>query len=204
MTYWLLADRSGSLDIEERVSRLRPGVVALNAALPAVLIGADLGRHRDKVAALAAAGVGERTARQLANLAPLNAGLDIVEITRTADVAVPYAARVYFALGDALALDWLRDQIEHLAVDGHWQAVARGALRDELYSLQRRLVSSTLAAARRRGKADAEAAVTGWIAAHRADVEHLRLSLKEMKSGIAADFPTLSVALQAVRRLAPV
>jgi len=202
MTYRLLADRRTSLDIEESVSRLRPGVVALNAALPGALVGADLKRHEAKAAELAAAGAGEKIARQVANLAPLNAGLDIVEIAKSANVEVAFAARVYFLLGDSLALNWLRDQIEHLAVEGHWQAVARGALRDNLYTLQRRLVGGVLKARRGR-RLDAAATVAAWVTAHRADVEHLRQSLKEMKSGAAADFPTLSVALQAVRRLAP-
>jgi glutamate dehydrogenase len=202
MTYRLLADRRTSLDIEESVSRLRPGIAALNAALPGVLSGADLERHETKTAELVAAGVGEKVARQIANLAPLNAGLDIVEIANAANVEVAFAARVYHLVGDSLALDWLRDQIEHLAVDGHWQAVARGTLRDNLYALQRRLVGVVLKARRGR-KADAAAAVAAWVAAHQADVEHLRQSLKEMKSGVSADFATLSVALQAVRRLAP-
>ena len=203
MTYWFLADRNGSLDIEARVSRLRPGVLALDAALPGVLSGADLARHQEKCAELVAAGVSDKIARQIANLGPLNAGLDIVEIATAADVEVPFAARVYFGLGDALSLDWLRDQTERLAVDGHWQAVARGALRENLYSLQRRLVSAALAVKRPR-KADPAATVAGWLERRRADVEHLRQSLKEMKTGAAAaDFPTLSVALQALRRLAP-
>jgi glutamate dehydrogenase len=203
MTYWLLADRSGRLDIDERVSRLRPGVAALGAALPGVLAGADLRRHQDKCAELVAAGVGDKIARQIANLSPLNAGLDIVEIAAAAGVEVAFAARVYFGLGDALALDWLRDQVEQLAVEGHWQAVARGALRDNLYSLQRRLVSAALALRRTRRR-DPTATLAAWLSARRTNVEHLRQTLKDMKTGAAtADFPTLSVALQAVRRLAP-
>jgi glutamate dehydrogenase len=203
MTYWLLADRGGSLDIEERVSRMRPGVVALAAALPGALVGAELTNHQMKVTELAAAGVSERIARQIANLATLNSALDIVEIAETAQVAVPFAARAYFLLGDTLSLDWLRDQIEKLAVDGHWQAVARSALRDNLYALQRRLVTTVLAA-KRRAKTDPGATVAAWVESHRAAVEHFRQSLKEMKAGMAAaDFPTLSVALQSVRRLAP-
>jgi glutamate dehydrogenase len=203
MTYWFLADRNGHLDIDARVSRLRPGVLALDAALPGVLAGADLERHRKRCAELAAAGVSDKIARQIANLSPLNASLDIVEIAKAAQVEVAFAARVYFGLGDALALDWLRDQIERLAVEGHWQAVARGALRENLYSLQRRLVSAALAQKRPR-KADPTAVIDAWLERRRSDVEHLRQSLKEMRTGgAAADFPTLSVALQALRRLTP-
>ncbi len=202
MTYWLLAARNGSLDIDERVSSTRPGVLALDAALPGVLAGTDLKHHQVTCRELVTAGVSEEIARRIANLAPLNAALDIVETANAAGVAVPFAARVYFTLGDALALDWLRDQIEQLAVDGHWQAVARGTLRDNLYSLQRRLLTGVLTMKSRR-KADPAQAVHAWLAARKSDVDYLGQTLKDMKTGVAADFPTLSVALQAVRRLAP-
>ncbi|HZF17824.1 MAG TPA: NAD-glutamate dehydrogenase [Steroidobacteraceae bacterium] len=202
MTYRLLADRGGSLGIEERVSRMRPGVVVLSTALPGVLVGAELASHQSKMAELAAAGINERIARQIANLAPLNSALDIVEIAAAAKISVPFAARVYFLVGDTLSLDWLREQIERLSVEGHWQAVARSALRDNLHGLQRSIVGTVLGTRRQRGS-DPAATVAAWVAARRAEVEHLQQSLKEMKAGPAADFPTLSVALQAVRRLAP-
>ncbi len=56
---------------------------------------------------------------------------------------------VYFGLGAALGLDWMRGEIDRLVVEGHWQAIARGTLREEAYSLQRRLVDQVLARGRR-------------------------------------------------------
>ena len=42
--------------------------------------------------------------------------------------AYPDLAAVFYELGQALDLSWLRDQIEALPVDGHWHAQARGSL----------------------------------------------------------------------------
>jgi NAD-specific glutamate dehydrogenase len=57
-----------------------------------------------------------------------------------------------------------------------------------------------LASGRRK---DPEKAVGAWLAAHRQPVEALQRTVNDMRTGgVAADFPTLSVALQAVRRLA--
>ena len=41
---------------------------------------------------------------------------------------VPDAARVYFEIGARIGLDWMRERIEKLPVDGPWQAIARTGL----------------------------------------------------------------------------
>ena len=101
--------------------------------------------------------------------------------------------------GERLSLDWIRDQIEGLAIDGHWQAVARGTLRDNLYSLQRQLTAKVLAAGRRK---DPIVAVDTWLAAHQPQVDYISQIVSDMRSGMTGDFATVSVALHAVRRLA--
>ena len=43
----------------------------------------------------------------------------------------------YFRLGSRLELNWLRDRIIELPRANRWQALARAALRDDLYHLLR-------------------------------------------------------------------
>ena len=63
--------------------------------------------------------------------------------------------RTYFRLGSRLELAWLRDRIFDLPRPNRWQALARAALRDDLYRLHRALTREVLdraaTAARRRG-----------------------------------------------------
>ena len=40
-------------------------------------------------------------------------------------VEIGYAARAYFDIGERIGLTWIKEQIESLAVEGHWQAAAR-------------------------------------------------------------------------------
>ena len=47
--------------------------------------------------------------------------------------------RTYFRSARRLELDWLRDRIIELPRANRWQALARAALRDDLYSLHRAL-----------------------------------------------------------------
>ena len=139
-TYWLIHRQSGKLEIERQVSRLQRGLADLDAALPGVLSGADLAFFENRRNQYRAANVPEALAKRMASHAALRSGPDLVEIAEQAKLPVTTAARVYFGVGTALALDWIREQIERLSVEGHWQAVARTTLRDNIYNLQRMLL----------------------------------------------------------------
>jgi glutamate dehydrogenase len=122
----------------------------------------------------------------------------LVEVAMAARLDIGYAAKAYFDLGERIGLTWIKEQIESLAADGHWQAVARGTLRDNLYELQRKITGAVLACKGR----DAGARVDQWLARHAAPVDALKRVVVDLRTGTPPDFATLSVALQAVRRLA--
>ena len=197
-TYWLIRHQSGKLDIERQVSRLQRGLAELDDALPKVLSGADLAFFENRRTQYRAANVPEELAKRMASFAALRSGPDLVEIAEQAKLPVDTAARVYFGVGTALSLDWIREQIESLGVEGHWQAVARTTLRDNIYILQRMLCVQVLNESRRAP----DQALQAWVAQHQKAVDHLRQTVADMRSLPEMDFATLSVALQAVRRMA--
>jgi glutamate dehydrogenase len=199
MTYWFLAHHAERLDIDKFVSRLGPGIERLGHNLGRLLVGSELERYRQAAASLRESGVPESIAARIAGLAPMHAALDIVEVAQTTRRDEEFTGRAYFHLCRRLSLDWIREQIEGLSIEGHWQAVARGTLRENLFSLQRQLTTKALAAGRRK---DAIAAVDAWIAARQTHADYVSRIVSDMRSGLTADFPTVSVALQAVRRLA--
>jgi len=199
LSYWVLRNLGPDLDIERAVSRLRPGIRELMGELPQLVEGLEVERYDRALQRFARDGVPPRVARRVASLGAIHAGVDIVEVALARRLPILHAARVYFGLGAALGLDWMRGEIERLAVEGHWQALARGTLREEAYSLQRRLCDQVLA---RGGRRDPAAGIAAWRASHRVAAEGLGGAVQEMKGMGGADFPTLSVALQSVRRLA--
>jgi glutamate dehydrogenase len=142
--------------------------------------------------------VPEQLASRIASLETLHCALDLVDVAKASRADIGYAAKAYFDLGERLGLTWIKEQIESLAVDGHWPAVARGTLRDNLYELQRRITGAVLAYKGR----DAGARVSQWMESRSAPVDALKRVVVDLRTGSAPDFATLSVALQAVRRLA--
>jgi glutamate dehydrogenase len=199
MTYWLLAHRRKELQVDAAVAEFGAGVRELEAEIAQVLTGAGRERFEENRQQHITAGLPHELATRVASLDAHNAALDIVELSLTHDVSVIEAARIYFEVGARLGLDWLRDQIERLSVEGPWQAIARAGLRDGALRIHRRLAERVLS---RKNKGTAQARVTAWVESVGAELGHWQRTLTEMRSAGASDFATLSVGVESVRKLA--
>ncbi len=198
VTYWLLENRREDLDIERAVSRYAGKVAELFHELNSVLSVTEHARIKVLRSSLIEQQVPEPLAARIASLDVLHCALDLVEVATTARVKIGYAAKVYFELGERIGLTWIKGQIESLLAEGHWQAVARHTLLDNLYALQRKLTQIVLTY---KGREPA-VRVDHWMSGHLAPIEALKRVVLDLRTGAAPDFATLSVALQAVRRLA--
>ena len=84
-------------------------------------------------------------------------------------------------------------------MDGAWQAVARAGLRDAAQQIQRRIAERALLPRARGGSG---ARVERWVHSVRGELSAWQRTLGEMRAAGPADFATLSVGVDAVRRLA--
>jgi len=198
MSYWLLENQRENLDIERLVRRYAAPVRELWHELNSVLSASACARLGTQRSLLIEQHVPEQLATRLASVETLNCALDLVEVAMAARVKVGYAAKAYFDLGERIGLNWVKEQIESLPVEGHWQAVARSTVRDNLFALQRRITGAVLKCKGR----DAAARVDQWSQRHTVAMESLKRIVVDLRTGLAPDFATLSVVLQAVRRLA--
>jgi glutamate dehydrogenase len=198
-TYWILAHRSKALDVEAAVAELKPGLSRLVASAPTLVSGRLAAGMDAQQREAMAAGVPAALAGRIAALALLQSGLYIVDVAARRKLPLEQVARVYLHLGTVLDLDNLGLEIDRLAVDGHWQSVARASLREDLYRLHRVLTDSVLVKGR---SGDPLRATNTWLSGRANRVEHLRRIFADMTATGTVDFPTLSVALQSLRRLA--
>jgi glutamate dehydrogenase len=198
ISYWLLENRRDDLDIERAVSRYAAKVAELSQELANAIGVTAKARLSALRSQLLEQRVPEHLAARIATLEELHSALDLVEVATAARVKIGYAARAYFDLGERIGLTWIKEQIENLAAEGHWQGVARGTLRDNLYALQSKI---TLAVLKCKGR-EPGARVEQWLSRHAAPVDALKRVVVDLRTGSPPDFATLSVAMQAVRRLA--
>ncbi|HUH15052.1 MAG TPA: NAD-glutamate dehydrogenase [Gaiellaceae bacterium] len=191
-TRWLLRNRRRPLEIAATVTRYAPGAAALGESLPALLGPAELEVARERAGALAGLGVPPELAGRAAYLEGLVPALDLVEVAAAAQVEIAAAAEVYFALGARLELHWLRDRIVDLPRTTRWEAMARAALRDDVYSEQAGLAAEVL----RSG-----GGVERWLAENADAVGRSLQVLADIRSGGTLDLARLSVAVREIRNL---
>lgn len=197
-TYWLLRQRDPRLAVEPAVRRLAAPLAQLAARCAALVPAEERARIEAVRARLVASGVPRDLASRVACAEAMDSALDVVEIAAAFSLPVVEAGAAYFTLGERLGLDWLRRRIDELATDGAWQAAARGGLRRSALQLQREL---TVAALRSGGRQRARARVEAWLGSVRADLEAWTRTLTDLRATEHGDFATLSVGLEAVRKL---
>jgi len=196
-TRWLLSRPGAIPDITTAVERYHDGFKNIRAG-HGILGDGERPAHDAAFADWKAKGVPEALAAQLAALPYLEPGCDIIELARERKLKPVDVAKVHFRLGEALRLPWLQEQIDALAVDGRWHAVARGVLREELSTQQRILVGQVL----KMPGANAEAKVKQWLSRDDQSLRFTLAMLTELAAQKTLDYPTASVAVQRLSQLA--
>jgi glutamate dehydrogenase len=195
---WLLRNRKRPLDIGATVHFFAPGAAVLYDAVPRLLGPSDLEPLTARADELEHAGVPPALALRVATLGTMFATFDIVEVAEETGLDVEDVAAVHFRLGERLELHWLRDRIVALPRDDRWRALARAALRDDLYGLHRAITAAVLLQAPPGRTANER--TDAWVAANPA-AERTLQTLAEIRVGRVFDTTTLPVAVREVRNL---
>jgi glutamate dehydrogenase len=209
-TRWLVRHGPKPLDVGATVAADAAGAARVAALLPSLLSTAD----REKAEALAAgwveAGAGKDLAARVAALDGLAPALDVLQVAGpgAGEDVLDDVAAVYFALGEQLELDWLRDRIAGLPRDDRWQALARSALGDDYAQERAALTGEVLREARGMGGVPptsaagaAPGSLEAWMATHRPAIERFLLVIDDIRAGTSTDLATLSVAMREARVL---
>jgi glutamate dehydrogenase len=199
MTFWLLSHRKRELQVDAAVAEFGRGVRELESEIAQVLAGSAREHFEESLKKHVAGGLPPELATRFATLDAHNAALDIVELSLAHHVSVVEAARIYFEVGARVGIDWVRDQIEQLPVEGPWQATARSGLRDSALRIHRRLAERVLV---RKDKGNSQARVAAWMVSVSEELAHWQRTLTEMRAAGASDFATLTVGVESVRKLA--
>jgi glutamate dehydrogenase len=195
---WLLQNRWPPFDIQATIDFFGDGVRAVSVSLPTLLSGRDLATFTERQEALVAREVPASLAERVAAMVPAYSAFDIVNVAADTGSDVTETAQIYFALGGRLQIARLRDAIVALPRDDRWNTMARGALRDDLYSAHAALVCDVLKAT---GPGSAEQRLAEWARRNEAAVQRAGQTLTEIWETERSTLATLSVAVRAVRSL---
>ncbi len=125
-----------------------------------------------------------------------------VQLITEADLEIVAAISTHVEARFELA--WLRQRIADLPRDDHWQTLARGALRDEVYREHAELTSTVVRwAANHDGHfGNPGRMLEEWIDTHDVAVERFEMMLAEIRSAGRLDLAGMSVAIRALNALA--
>jgi glutamate dehydrogenase len=197
---WLLRNGPQPLDVSASVAAFGDGVQRVVDLMPELVGETQQQRAQMLCERLTAGDIPEAMARRVSWFPDLDAALDIVTVAQERDLEVEHVARVYFELGRALGLDWLKDKVVELPRDNRWQTLARAALRDELYARERSLIADALA--EQAASQEPVAIVGDWLASRSAAAQRAGDIIADLRSGsMAPDFAMLSVAMGEIRAL---
>ena len=197
-TRWMLQNRRSLVDVRAEVEHFAQ-VKALTRSIPAMLRGAEHERLERRAALYVDEGVPEDLA--LATAAHLDGFslLDIVEIANSTGQDAEEVGYVYFALSDRFEVDKMLNRITALDRDERWHALARMALRYDLYAALAGLTLNVLTLTQP-GESP-EVRIEEWEAANSEGLARARNTLHEIATGDTFDLATISVALRVIRTL---
>ncbi|MDE8667345.1 NAD-glutamate dehydrogenase [Pseudarthrobacter sp. H3Y2-7] len=196
---WLLAQGDSSRPIAETVAEFKPLLDPMRGRLLDYLRGDD----RERVAGWLEKGLGwelpEDLAMRWAELFESFVLLDIAKIVHARKESVEEIAAVYYTVFNRFHADALLERISNLPRQDRWQALARAALRDDLYST---VTDMTTAVLESTASGDsAENRLKDWEGQNAEQLGRAKSMFDEVNALEADDMASLSVALRLLRSI---
>jgi glutamate dehydrogenase len=195
---WLLHNRRPPFDVQAEIGFFADGILTVAASLPKLLAGRDLAGFEERRETFVSRGFPVVLAERIAAMVPAYSAFDIVDIARGTGRSVDETAEVYFDLADRLEIARLRDMITALPRDDRWNTMARGAIRDDLYTAHAALARDVLTVTE---PGTPEQRLAAWVQRNDSAVRRADQTLTEIWESNAFSVATLSVAVRAVRTL---
>ena len=199
-TRWFLQYRGGRLDVLGEVRRMAGPVRALSGSIPSMLIGVERERLDRRARELVSVGAPPALAGEVAALLDVFCLLDVVEVARRNAADPEDVARLYFTISERFEVDRYLVRITALPRDDRWSALARAALRSDLYGALAALTHRVIRATPDDGS-PIERVLT-WERRNAEGLRRARATLTEVGQAETFDLVTLSVALRVIRTLA--
>ncbi|GAB2893986.1 NAD-glutamate dehydrogenase domain-containing protein [Neomicrococcus lactis] len=198
-TRWFINNLGSGTDIASDVAQFQSTASELRAILPELLQDQDLERVNAFAATAREWGAPEEVAVRFGQLFEEYPLLDIARLASSSGTPARLVAEVYFRFYSKFEADGMLDRITALPREDRWQALARAAMRDDLYSTVIDMTRSTLD--REDTPESAEAAINEWLADHEEQLARAKQVFDEVNSLEHDDMASLSVALRVLRSI---
>jgi len=198
---WTLRRMPQPLDTMAATEQLRGAVNALGELSPELIGAAENTALLERATIFEDLGAPAETARRAAALDVLAAAGDLMQAAQAAGCSIETAAKVYFRLGERLALALLRAAAHRLPREGQWPTQAALAMLDEFDALQANLLGSVLRAAGDLASSDPDSALAKWAKTRKLALDRVDRLREELAAAGTLDLAMLAVATAELRAL---
>lgn len=197
---WFLKNsKEQLLDIENTIKIYQEGINKLNEVLPQILIGTQSEEYEQMKQHLEESNVPQKLAWEVASIRNQYSYLDIVAAARENKFDLIDTAKVYFAIGEFLEFSWLREMLNQQPVEKHWDALARGTLRDDLDAQHRKLTVTILQANSK--VTDVQAMIDIWAKNNDDFIKRWQAMLTDLKAVTNPEYMMYSVVIRELIQL---
>jgi glutamate dehydrogenase len=137
---WFVKNIKPPINISKNIKEFSQQIDDLMKIISDLLVGTIQARFFNKIEHYTGCGVDKKLAKSVATLEVLVSAFDIVYTAKNTGAENKKVANLYFAVGDLLSIDWLRDSCEAQINESYWNRLSIQSLKDDLYDKQRRLV----------------------------------------------------------------
>ena len=202
---WFLTNRPQPLAVGAEINRFGDGISELMPGVGGLLRGQEAETVAEHAQRFVAEGVPAELAERVAILLYGYGLLDVIEVAELAEQEVGMdaerspaeTAELYYALSAHLNIDDMLTAVSELERGNRWHALARLALRDDLYSSLRAITLDAL----RTSEPEHSAAdkIAEWENTNSSRLARARVALEEIHQAGKPDLATLSVAARQIR-----
>ncbi|WP_247826590.1 NAD-glutamate dehydrogenase [Arthrobacter antioxidans] len=198
---WFVNHVEPGTSVDQNIDAFKPLIAPFRMHLCEYLRGNDLERARSWRARAAQWRLPDELGRHWAEQFESFALLDIAHATRRIDEPVENIARVYYAVYDRFEVDNLLERITKLPRTDRWQALARAALRDDLYSTAADITVAVMRASQDLQDRDAGERLQAWQDQNEDQLQRASNMFAEVNMLEQDDISSLSVALRLLRSI---
>ncbi len=196
---WVLSQGNAARPIAEVVAEFKPLMDPMRARLLDYLRGDDRDRVSQWLEKARSWELPEDLAHRWAELFESFVLLDIAKIVHVSTEPVEHIAHVYYAVFNRFHADSLLERITKLPRRDRWEALARAALRDDLYSTVSDMTIAVLEATP--SDIPAEERLVAWEGQNVEQLGRAKSMFDEVNALEADDMASLSVALRLLRSI---
>ena len=195
---WILRSRRCNLEPDAEVTRFAPLIDVLRSSAPRLLKGQRLKQWRLRLKQLQNQGITAELANELACIPIVYATFSISDAAQITGKPFAFASAIHFALEERLGLYAFGQQIHHLKIENHWQALARESFMDEFEWQQRALTVTVLQSSNASTIDDksCKKAIDAWMQEHEVLVRRWETFMEELNRTPEKEYAMFSVAIR--------